>query len=173
MVNRSGKEAVKEYLAAINAVCDEQEERTEALALSPPIEKCMVLSYWSTDAYYAIVMYKNGGVETVVRVMRTFLEVSDSDVEDFCEANQAGYRPHKVHSNASRFQACCARILLGLCSVSPRLKQAVVAAGGRDIALAAIQKYPRSFDVESMNTLLEHEVEDADKPSQKDRSRPS
>jgi hypothetical protein len=153
MVNRSGKETVKEYLASINDLCDEQEKRctSSSPSVPPPIEKCTALLYWSTDAYYAIVISKNGGIATVLRVMRVYLEVNDSDVEDFCER---GRRAHKVHSNASRFQVCCARILMGLCQVSPRLRQSVLEAGGREILLAAIKKYPRSFDTSSMDILL-------------------
>jgi hypothetical protein len=162
MLNRSGKDAVKEYLAAINAVCDEQDRRDASSipSIPPPIEMCTALSLWSTDAYYAIVISKNGGIATIIRVMKAYLDVSDSDVEDFCEL---GRRKHKVHSNASRFQACCARILLGLCSVSPRLKQSVVEAGGRDIVLAAIQKFPRSFDVDNMDALLKDDEEKVEK----------
>ncbi|KAG7351783.1 hypothetical protein IV203_007831 [Nitzschia inconspicua] len=151
MANRSGKEAVKEYLAAINDICDEQDRRSASPYLPAPIEKCTALAFWSSDAYYAIVISKNGGIATIVRAMKTYLDINDSDVEDFCER---GRRSRKVHSNASRFQACCARILLGLCQVSPLLKRSVIDAGGREIVLAAIQKFPRSFDVSTMDALL-------------------
>jgi hypothetical protein len=154
MLNRSGKEAVKECLASINALCDEQEKRssTSSSSLPPPIEQCTALSYWSTDAYYAIVISKNGGIATVLRVMQLFLEVNDSDVEDFlCDR---GRRAKKVHSNTSRFQACCVRILMGLCQASPRLRQSVLEVGGREIVLAAIKKFPRSFDTSHMDILL-------------------
>ncbi|KAG7365880.1 hypothetical protein IV203_028550 [Nitzschia inconspicua] len=160
IANRSGKEAVKEYLAAINDICDDQERRRASPYLPAPIEKCTALAVWSTDAYYAIVISKNGGIATIVRAMKIYLGINDSDVEDFCEQ---GRRSKKVHSNASRFQACCARILLGLCQVSPLLKRSVVNAGGREIVLAAIQKFPRSFDVSSMDALLKDATFDCER----------
>jgi hypothetical protein len=143
-------------LAFINNVCEKQEERNiaGAPALNPPIENCTALSFWSTDAYYAIVMYKNGGIATIIRAMEAFLDISDSDVEDFVPFEN-GRRKRKVHSNASRFQACCSRTLLGLCQTSERLKESIVAAGGRNIVLAAMQRHPRSFDPEAFADLLQ------------------
>ncbi len=90
--------------------------------------------------------------------MRTFLDVSDSDTEDFVSFSHVR-RSRKVHSNASRFQVYCSRVLLGLCRTSPRLKQSVIEAGGREVVLAAIEKFPRSFDVSAMADLLEDQQE--------------
>jgi hypothetical protein len=154
MLNRSGKEALKEYLASINALCDEQEQRisTSSPSLPPPIEQCTALSHWSTDAYYAIVISKNGGIATVLRVMQLYLELNDSDGEDFwCDR---GRRTNKGHANAFHFQACCVLILMGLCQASPRLRQSVLEAGGRETVLAVIEKFPGSFDTSKMALLL-------------------
>eukprot|EP00539_Tryblionella_compressa_P015224 CAMPEP_0178833434 /NCGR_PEP_ID=MMETSP0746-20121128/10550_1 /TAXON_ID=913974 /ORGANISM="Nitzschia punctata, Strain CCMP561" /LENGTH=380 /DNA_ID=CAMNT_0020495859 /DNA_START=114 /DNA_END=1257 /DNA_ORIENTATION=+ len=167
---RKSRTAVKEYLQSLKDICKDQQERCSSgyRSLSPPNETMTILAHWSKDAYYAIVISKNGGIPTIINVMRAFLNTSDSDHEDFSPERAFGKRRNKAHSNASRFQACCARVLFALSNQSEGMKRTIVKEGGVDVILAAARKYPRSIDTEAMASLVEYQLnQEEDKEQEK------
>jgi NAD(P)-dependent dehydrogenase (short-subunit alcohol dehydrogenase family) len=74
VAQRSNGATVKLAIAAIKKDCEaaQQQHQDEQEAAHAPLEECGMLSLWSVDSYYNVLISKYGGIDAIVTAMRVF-----------------------------------------------------------------------------------------------------
>ena len=81
IAQRSSGSTVKAAITEIKRLCLEKAVHQDEL-IEPPIQECAMLSQWSVDAYYKVVIAKYNGLPAIIDAMAVF--PSHSDLQAYC-----------------------------------------------------------------------------------------